>query len=59
LMGAGSILFIIALLIIKKSIERAFELSEPFRYEVKIYKGAFYGCMPKQSFNGINISSLV
>jgi hypothetical protein len=32
---------------------------EPFRYEVKIYEGAFYGRMPKESFNGINISSLV
>jgi len=58
-MGAGSILFIIALLIIKESIERAFELSEPFRNEVKINEGAFYGCMAKESFDGIYISSLV
>jgi hypothetical protein len=58
-MGAGSVLFIVALLVIKKSIKRAFELGEPFRNEVKIYEGAFYGCMPKESFNGINISSLV
>ena len=26
---------------------------------MKIYKGAFYGCMPKESFNGINVRSLV
>jgi hypothetical protein len=42
-----------------KSIKRAFEIGDTFGYEVKIYKGAFYGRMAKESFKGIDISSLV
>jgi hypothetical protein len=56
---SSSVLFIVALLVFIKSIKRAFELSEPFRYEVKIYDCGFYGGMAKESFNGKKISSLV
>jgi hypothetical protein len=45
--------------IIIKKIKRAFEFAHTFRYEVKIYEGTFYGCMPKEAFEGINISSII
>ena len=48
-----------ALLIFVKSVKRAFECGEPFRDEVKIYDCGFYGRMPKESLNAINIRSLV
>jgi len=35
--------FIIALLVFMKSIKRAFEFGETFRYEMKIYDCGFYG----------------
>ena len=42
-----------------KSIKRAFEFGETFRYEMKIYDCGFYGWMPKEPFNGIKVSSLI
>jgi len=47
------------LFIVIKKIKRAFEFAHTFRYEVKIFDGAFYGCMTQEAFKGINISSII
>jgi len=48
-----------ALLFFIKTVKRAFELSEPLGDEVKIYDCGFYGRVPEEPFDGVNISPLV
>jgi hypothetical protein len=52
-------LYALLFFIIIETIKRAFEIGDTFGYEMKIDDGAFYGCMPKEPLNGVNISSLV
>lgn len=39
-------------------IKGTFELSDAFRYELEIYDGGFYGGMPQEPFDGIDICSM-
>ena len=48
-----------ALLIVIKCVKRAFKFGEPFRDEVKIGNGAFYGRMAEELFNRVKIFSTV
>jgi hypothetical protein len=48
-----------ALLIFIKNVKRAFEFSNPLLNEVQVDYSGLYGCMAKQSFDGIQVSALV
>jgi hypothetical protein len=50
---------LLALLFFIKTVKRAFEFGEPFGDEVKIYDCGFYGGMPEEPLDGVNISSLI
>ena len=40
-------------------IKRAFKLDKPFRGDVKVYGGGFYGCMTEQFADRIKVRSSV
>jgi len=50
---------LLALLFFIKTVKRAFELGKPLGDEMKIYDCGFYGGMSEESFDSVNISSLV
>lgn len=59
--GLEQFLFIVTpyIFVVIESIERAFELAEPFGYQMKVYRGGFDGDMAEKVFDGIKIGSLV
>jgi len=59
--GLEQFLFIVTLhiLVVIEGIERAFELAEPFGYQMKVYRGGLYRDVAEKMFDGIKIGSLV
>jgi hypothetical protein len=53
------VVFISALLFQIKVIKRAFKLDKPFRDDVKVYGGCFYGGMTKKLTDCIKVRSSV
>jgi hypothetical protein len=53
--------FIVTLLIfaVIEGVQRAFELAEPFGYQMKVYRGGFYRDVAQKMLDGIEIGSLV
>jgi hypothetical protein len=55
--ATSSLLFIAALLFVKKIIKRAFKLGNTLLCDMKVNSGGFYRGVSQEPFDGVNVCS--